>query len=131
VLVADVPWTVEGLTRDKLSYPTPATFQMQWVAAADFDRVTDRALQRDLPNEILRLGGPAALDGYDLTRIMGDVLGPHVAGMIAGMYGGIQANANDFQPRFLIDAEAIETRFDIKLTSISEWVSEHRAQFEH
>jgi len=126
---------------------------MQWVAAADFDRVTDRALQRDLPNEILRLGGPAALDGYDLTRIMGDVLGhdltfdtmpaseferqlaqlagPHVAGMIAGMYGGIQANANDFQPRFLIDAEAIETRFDIKLTSISEWVSEHRAQFEH
>lgn len=147
------PWTTGGLTQGKLSYPTPTTFRMQWVAAADFGRVADKALQGDLPNEVIALGGPAALDGNDLARIMGDVLGrnlafdtmsplefetqlaqlsgPHVAGMIAGMYGGIQANPDQFQPNFLTDAETIEARFGVKLTWLSQWVSDNLTQLTH
>jgi len=145
------PWTFEGLARGKLAYPTPASFKMQWGAAADFGRVADKALQGDLPNKVLRLGGPAALDGDDLARIMGEVLGrnltydvmtpatfesqlsvlagAHVAGMIAGMYGGVQANPDQFQPGFLTDPSEIENRFNLKLTSFADWVSRHRNHF--
>ncbi|WP_299733826.1 NmrA family NAD(P)-binding protein [uncultured Tateyamaria sp.] len=145
------PWTTAGLAQGKLLYPTPATFKMQWGAAADFGRVADKALQGELPNEVLTLGGPQALDGDDLARIMGDTLGtelafetmpasefethlakmgsPQVASMIAGMYGGIQANPDQFQPGFVTDAGAIENRFNIKLTSFSQWVSDHSTAF--
>ncbi|WP_299949619.1 NmrA family NAD(P)-binding protein [uncultured Ruegeria sp.] len=145
------PWTVEGLAEGKLSYPTPSRFKMQWGAAADFGRVADKAFQGDLPNEVLPLGGPAALDGDELAGIMGEVLGhslaydvmtapeferqlgalagPHVAEMIAGMYGGVQANPDQFQPGFLADPSHIETRFNLKLTSFADWVSDHRNHF--
>ncbi|WP_299598246.1 NmrA family NAD(P)-binding protein [uncultured Tateyamaria sp.] len=145
------PWTMEGLRQGKLLYPTPEPFKMQWGAAADFGRVADKALQGDLPNEVLRLGGPAALDGDDLARIMGEALrrdltydvmtpaafeaqlsimaGARVAGMIAGMYGGVQANPDQFQPGFLTDPSEIEARFDLKLTSFADWVSDHRLHF--
>ena len=145
------PWTTAGLAQGKLPYPTPATFKMQWGAAADFGRVADKALQGALPNDVLTLGGPEALDGDDLARIMGEALGkhlafetmpaavfeahlakmgsPHVASMIAGMYGGIQANPDQFQPGFVTDAGAIEDRFNIKLTSFSQWVFDHFTAF--
>ena len=145
------PWTTAGLAQGKLPYPTPATFKMQWGAAADFGRVADKALQGALPNEVLTLGGPEALDGDDLARIMGQTLGqqlafetmpaaefeahlakmgsPHVASMIAGMYGGIQANPDQFQLGFVTDARAIEERFGLKLTPFSQWVSDHITHF--
>jgi len=145
------PWAVAGLAHGKLLYPTPAAFKMQWGAAVDFGRVAAKALQGDLPNEVLALGGPAALDGDDLARIMGEIFGRsltfetmapmafenqlaelagrQVAGMIAGMYGSVQANPDQFQPGFLTDAEAVEARFDIKLMPFSEWVSNHRSRF--
>lgn len=145
------PWTIDGFARNKLVYPTPANFKMQWGAAADFGHVANKAWQGDLPNEVIALGGSVALDGNDLARIVGDVLeqslefevmaatefekqlsksaGPHVAGMIAGMYGGIQANPDQFQPGFITDASATEKRFGIKLTPLSKWVAEHRQHF--
>lgn len=145
------PWTVAGLAEGKLPYPTPASFKMQWGAAADFGRVASKTLQGELPNEVMALGGAEALDGDDLARIMGDVLGrdltfvtmaaaefenqlaplagPMVAGMIAGMYGGVQANPGQFQPGFLTDAQAIETRFNLKLTSFADWLTQHRSHF--
>lgn len=145
------PWTLKGLAHGKLPYPAPTSFKMQWGAAADFGRVADKALQGDLPNEVLRLGGPAALDGDDLARIMGEVLGldltfdvmtptafqaqlsvlagARVAGMIAGMYGGVQANPDQFQPGFLADPSEIETRFNLKLTPFADWVSNHCTHF--
>ena len=145
------PWTVSALADGRLSYPTPASFKMNWVAAADFGRVADKALQGQLPNEVIALGGPAALDGTDLARIMGQTFGleltfdtmaasdfeaqlavlagPQVAGMIAGLYGGIQANPDQFQPGFLTDAGSIEKRFGLELTSLADWASQHRAFF--
>lgn len=142
------PWTTAELANGKLRYPTPTSFKMQWGAAEDFGRLANKALQSEFPNEVLALGGPAALDGNDLAHIMGEHLslpltfecmhseeferqlagtaGPQVAAMIAGMYGGIQATPDQFQPGFLTDAEAIEARFDIKLTPFSDWVSQHR-----
>lgn len=143
------PWTVEGLAKGKVLYPTPASFKMQWVSAADFGRVADKALEAELPNEVLPLGGPAALDGVELSEIMSEALGrhltfemmpapeferqlaglagPQVAAMIAGMYGCIQANPDSFQPDFAIDAATIEARFELKLTPLSDWVSAVRS----
>lgn len=142
------PWTTIGLSKGKLPYPTPANFQMQWGAAIDFGRIADKALEQDnLPNDILRLGGPSPLDGHDLARIIGGVLGkdvtfevmpardfqtileqsagPRVAAMIGGMYGAIQADPAQFQPGFLTDAGDIERRFDLKLTSLADWTKSH------
>ncbi|MDP5220365.1 NmrA family NAD(P)-binding protein [Ruegeria sp. 2205SS24-7] len=73
------PWTLAGLKNGKLAYPTPADFKMQWVAAKDFGRVADRALQGEFPNAIMPLGGPAGLDGADLARILGASLGRPLA----------------------------------------------------
>lgn len=145
------PWTATALAQGKVAYPTPANFKMQWGAAADFGRVADKALLGDLPNEVLPLGGPVALDGNDLARIMGGVLGqsltydvmspaefetqlgalagPHVAGMIAGMYGGVQANPDQFQSAFLADSSVIEARYDLKLTPFEDWVSARISHF--
>lgn len=147
------PWTTEGLPKGVLPYPTPASFKMQWGAAADFGRVANRALLADLPNEVITLGGAAALDGDDLARITSDVLGrtvtfetmpaaefesqlaqfagPMVAGMIAGMYGGIQANPDQFQPGFVVDAQQIEERFGLKLTSYSDWLTQNLPHLTH
>lgn len=141
------PWTTAGLSKGLLPYPTPASFKMQWGAAADFGRVADRALLGDLPNEVITLGGPAALDGDELARITSEVLGravtfetmpaavfesqlakfagPTVAGMIAGMYGGIQANPDQFQPGFVVDAQQIEARFGLTLTSYADWLNQN------
>ncbi|WP_298934616.1 hypothetical protein [uncultured Ruegeria sp.] len=137
------PWTVKGITQGKLPYPTPSRFKMQWGAAADFGRLADRALQSDLPHEVLSLGGPAALDVEELADIMGEVLGRSLAydvmtapefarqlgvlagAHVAGMYGGVQANPDQFQP----DPSHIETRFNLKLTSFADWVSDHRNHF--
>lgn len=141
------PWTLAELKNGSLAYPTPADFKMQWVAARDFGRVADSALATDLPNEVLPLGGPAALNGHDLARIIGATIdrplifqtmpakafedhlatgaGPRVAAMIGGMYGAIQANAAQFQPGFLTDPSDIEGRFGITLTSLEDWAEEH------
>ena len=145
------PWTVSGLAEGRLSYPTPESFKMCWVAAADFGRMADKAMQGQLPNEVIALGGQAALDCPDQAQIMGETLllaltidtmldsnfeaqlgalaGPEVAGMIGGLYGGIQANPDQFQPGFLTDAVAIEERFGLELTSLAHWASQHRAFF--
>lgn len=142
------PWTTAGLAKGTLPYPTPAKFQMQWGAAIDFGRIADKALQQDkLPNEVLRLGGPSPLDGYDLVRILSDVLGkditfevmpaqdfqailehsagPRVAAMIGGMYGAVQANPEQFQTGFLADPTDIERRFDLKLTTLADWAKDN------
>ncbi|WP_306141803.1 NmrA family NAD(P)-binding protein [Roseibium sp. MMSF_3412] len=143
------PWTLAGLNDGKLAYPTPVDFKMQWVAAKDFGRVADKALQGELPNAVLPLGGPAGLDGNDLARILGEALGKsltfetmpapefqaylakgageRVAGIVGGMYGAIQADAAPFQPGFVTDASDIEQRFGLTQTSLEDWSAEHKA----
>lgn len=142
------PWTTGKLGDDKLAYPTPVDFKVSWVAAADFGRIADKALQGDLPNEVLTLGGPTSLDGRELATAIGGVLdrslefetvgaadfesqlapftGPHVAGMVAGMYGAIQGSPEQLQPRFQIDGSVIQTRFGLKLTSLTDWTKQHQ-----
>lgn len=129
------PWTTSKLPDGKLAYPTPADFKVNWVATADFGRVADKALEGELPNEVLQLGGPAPIDGRDLASTIGKTLGreldfelvtasdfenqlapftgPSVAGMVAGMYGAIQESPEQLQPGFLADSSAIEPRFDL------------------
>ena len=143
------PWTTGALAGGKLTYPIPANFDVNWVAAADFGRIAAKALQGELPNEVITLGGPASIDGRTVADTVGQTLGrdldfetldaadfesqlipftgAHVAGMVAGMYGAVQGNPEQFQPGFLVDGPAIESRFGLKLTSLSDWAAQHRS----
>lgn len=143
------PWTTSKLPDGKLAYPTPVDFKVNWVAAADFGRVADKALECELPNDLVQLGGPAPIDGRDLASTIGKTLGrkldfelvtaydfenqlapftgPSVAGMVAGMYGAIQASPEQLQPGFLVDSSSIESRFGLKLTSLAAWAQQHKS----
>lgn len=145
------PWNTIRMADGVVSYPTPPEFKMQWVAARDFGVVADAALTGALPNEIIRLGGPAALDGNDVTNAFVSSLGgefsyqmtpvetfqPYleqsgamdVAAMIGGLYAAIQAAPQEMQPGFILDADAIADRFGIKLTSLEDWITMNRVTF--
>ena len=146
------PWVMERLMADNvLSYPTPHDFKVQWVAARDFGVVAAAALQGELPNEIVQLGGPQALDGEQLAEIVSrclgrqltfettpietfrnsltSVAGPQVAGMIAGLYQAIQTTPKQLQPGFVLDAESLTRRFNVTLTSLESWVASYHDLF--
>lgn len=146
------PWTVERLkTNNILSYPIPQTFKVQWVAARDFGIIAAAALPGVLPNEIIQLGGPQAIDGDDLiatfNRVLGlqatfetmpietfhnhltQAAGPRLAGIISGLYQAIQTAPEQLQPGFILNAAEITTRFNVTLTSLDSWVSDHQELF--
>lgn len=146
------PWTVERLKSNKIfSYPIPPTFKVQWVASRDFGIVAAAALSKDLPNEIIQLGGPQALDGNALAQEFSRALdldlgfettsidvfknyllqasGPRVAGVVSGLYQAIQSVPEQLQPGFILDADAIASRFNVQLTSVETWISQYRSMF--
>ncbi len=142
------PWTTNGFAKNVLAYPTPSEFKVQWVAARDFGRVADKALQGELPDKVIALGGPSALSGHELAQIVGEktgqslgfetlpaaefqksleqIAGHRVGAMVGGMYAGIQASPEQFQPGFLTDADETERCFGLKLTPLSDWVDEYK-----
>lgn len=145
------PWTLKGLERGVLSYPTPPGFRIQWGAARDFGLIASSALKGDLPNEIIQLGGPRALTGDEVCATFSQALGrplsyemtpvetfksylaagpgPHIAEMIGGLYQAIQTAPDQLQPGFVLDAEAIATRFGVELTTLDQWIAFNRAAF--
>jgi len=65
----------------------------------------------------------------EFEQHLSPMAGAQVAGMIAGMYGGIQANPDAFQPGFVPEASTIESRFDLQLTSLADWIHTHLSRF--
>ena len=147
------PWTIERLKTNKIfSYPIPPTFKVQWVAARDFGIVAAAVFSNDLPNEIIQLGGPQVLDGsalaQEFSRALGleldfettpidifkdylfQATGPRVADIVSGLYQAIQTVPEQLQPGFVLDADAIASRFNVQLTSLETWISEYRSLFE-
>ncbi len=144
------PWTVQRLkTENIFSYPIPLNFKAHWVASSDFGLIADAALKSDLPNEIVQLGGPQALDGAEIAEIFSRVLNrqiifetmpidtfrehllqagnPRIAAIIAGLYQAIQGAPNQLEPAFTVDSEKLSNRFNVSLTSLESWVSAHQA----
>ena len=144
------PWTLEKLTAGILAFPTPVDFKVQWGAAKDFGQVASKGLQNPqlLNSDVTQIGGPEALDGHQVASIVGRSVGSKlsyemmdprtfeshltkIAGArngqaIGGLYTAIQENPAGFQPIYMIDSDALASRFDIKLTSLEEWAVENR-----
>lgn len=146
------PWVIDRLvTSNVLAYPIPHDFKIQWVAARDFGVVAAAALQEELPNEVVQLGGPQALDGDRLADIFSRSLGlqlpfetmsidwfrdsltaaagPQIAGIIAGLYQAIQTAPEQLQPAFIVNSEALSRRFSVNLTSLESWISSYHDLF--
>ena len=147
------PWTRERLlTSNVLNYPLPHNFSVSWVAAQDFGRVAAAALgAASLPNEIVHLGGPEALDGDALSTIFGRVLdrdirfetlpinefraqleplaGPFMTPVVAGLYNAIQTAPDPLQAAFALDTAPVANRFGIELTRFEDWLAQHATAF--
>lgn len=146
------PWVIDRLMADNiLAYPIPHDFKIQWVAARDFGVVAAAVLQGELPNEVVQLGGPQALDGDQLADIFSHSLGrqlsfetmpietfrdsltaaagPHIAGIVAGLYQAIQTAPEQLQPAFVLDSESLSRRFNVTLTSLETWISSYHDLF--
>ncbi|MEM9907591.1 MAG: NmrA family NAD(P)-binding protein [Cyanobacteria bacterium P01_D01_bin.44] len=146
------PWVIDHLmTSSVLAYPIPHDFKIQWVAARDFGVVAAAALPGELPNEVVQLGGPQALDGNQLTDIFSRCLGrplsfetmpietfrdsltvaagPHIAGIVAGLYQAIQTAPEQLQPAFVLDSASLSRRFNVTLTSLESWISSYHDLF--
>ncbi len=146
------PWVTDSLrTNNVLTYPIPPNFKIQWVAARDFGVVAAAALTRELPNEIVQLGGPRALDGDQLADIFSlslgrrllfktmpietfrnsltSLAGPHIAEIVGGLYQAIQTAPEQLQPAFVLNPGSLVNRFNVTLTSLENWVSLHQNSF--
>lgn len=146
------PWVIDRLKTDNvLAYPILHDFKIQWVAARDFGVVAAAALQGELPNEVVQLGGPQALDGDQVADIFSHSLGrplpfktmpieafrdsltaaagPHIASIVAGLYQATQTAPEQLQPAFVLDSESLSRRFNVTLTSLESWISSYHDLF--
>ncbi len=129
----------------RLSYPPlAADRRLNWTATEDQATLVIAALNSDAVGEIIDIASPEALSGPDLCRLLAGVYGrevhyapqsvddfadtlSHLAGSaqvgrdVAALYSGIEALGSDGP---LIDTDALEARFRVRLTPVSEWVED-------
>ncbi len=129
----------------RLSYPPlDAGRCLNWTATEDQAAVAVACLDAGVAGEIIDVASPEPVTGPDLCRLLVSVYGrevhydpqtveefadtlSHMAGSaeigrtVAGLYEGFNALAEDGP---LVDTEALERRFGIRLTPVSEWVEQ-------
>ena len=131
--------------RGRLSYPPlHHRRRLNWTATEDQAAIAVACLDRAEAGEIIDVASPEALTGPELCRLLVPVYGreihydpqsvdefadtlTHMAGSaevgrtVAGLYAGIDSLKGDGP---LVDTEALERRFGVRLTPVSEWVEE-------
>lgn len=130
----------------RLSYPPlSATRRLNWTATEDQGRIAVACLDADVGGETIDIASPEPVTGVELCRLLAGVYGrevhfarqtidefadtlSHMAGSaevgrsVAALYEGIDALPGDGP---LVDTRALERRFDLRLTPVSEWVDQY------
>lgn len=129
----------------RLTYPPlDAQRRLNWTATEDQARLVVAALEAGVVGEVIDIASPQAVNGPELCRMLAQVYGrevhyapqtvadfadtlSHMAGSaevgrsIAALYEGINQLPGDGP---LVDTQALETRFQVRLTPVSEWVEQ-------
>ncbi|MEE4330542.1 MAG: NAD(P)H-binding protein [Wenzhouxiangella sp.] len=130
----------------RLSYPPlSATRRLNWTATEDQGRIAVACLDADVGGETIDIASPEPVTGVDLCRLLAGVYGrevhfapqtvdefahtlshmadsAEVGRSVAAVYSGIDALPGDGP---LVDTRALERRFDLRLTPVSEWVDQY------
>ncbi len=129
----------------KLTYPPlSADRRMNWTATEDQAAIAVAVLDGGADGEVIDVASPEVVNGPDLCRMLAQAYGrevhyapqsvddfadtlTHMAGSadigrtVAELYRGIDALPSDGP---LVDTNALERRFGVRLTPVSEWVTE-------
>jgi uncharacterized protein YbjT (DUF2867 family) len=129
----------------RLSYPPlGARRRLNWTATEDQAVLVIAALNSDVAGEIIDIASPEPVTGPEMCRLLATVYGrevhyapqsvedfadtlSHLAGSaevgraIAELYDGIDQLPGDGP---LVDTDALEQRFGVRLTPVSEWVAD-------
>ena len=118
--------------------------RLNWTATEDQAALVVASLSADVAGEIIDIASPEAVTGPELCQLLAGVYGrevhyapqsvdefadtlSHMAGSaqvgraIAELYAGIDRLDGDGP---LVDTEALERRFGVRLTPVSEWVED-------
>lgn len=146
------PWTAPFVVNDdRVAYPSPADMPVSWIASADVSALVVAALQRpDLAGSNWPVSGSENPDGPGLAQAFSAGLGRDVTyyamppqdfgGILDGMFGpGAGAGAaSEYQrmwdfpeqrPNFQADMQPVLAELPVTMTSISQWVAQHKALF--
>lgn len=129
----------------RLSYPPlSATRRLNWTATEDQATLVVAALHADVAGEIIDIASPMAVTGPELGQMLAGVYGrevhyapqsvedfaatlSHLAGSaevgraVAELYAGIEQIRGQGP---LVDTDALERRFGVRLTPVNEWVED-------
>ncbi len=129
----------------RLCYPPLSEKRrLNWTATEDQGQIAIACLEKADAGEIIDIASPEPVTGPELCRLLAAVYGrevhyapqstdefadmlSHMAGSaeggrsVAGLYEGISALPGDGP---LVDTDALEERFGIRLTPVSEWVED-------
>lgn len=73
------PWSLPGILAGTLAYPAAAQVRLAWLSHASLAQAVVAAAAADVTGRSLRLGGPEALSGLDLTAALSARLGRPMA----------------------------------------------------
>ncbi|MCU0490123.1 MAG: NmrA family NAD(P)-binding protein [Chloroflexaceae bacterium] len=145
------PWTAPAVVaEDVLPYPNPAETRVGWIASADVAKFIVAALERpQLANRTFQVSGQENLNGSDLAErfstalgrpisyyamepeefgaVLDKVFGPGAGEAAAQEYRKARTNPNP--PTMYFDMEPVLAQLPIQMTSLTEWVRQHRAAF--
>ena len=145
------PWTApEVAEKDTFAYPTPNEVGMQWVATEDVAAFQVEAIRNPgVADANFEVCGPERLHGEDIAERFGAALGREVSfrpmppeefgGIIDAAFPGMgEAAAQGYRMAYEnpeafstnIDVEPVLQKLPVELTSLEEWVRDHRSAFE-
>lgn len=129
----------------QLTYPPlDGQRRLNWTATEDQARLAVAVLNADAVGEIIDVASPEAVNGPELCRLLARIYGrevhyapqsiadfaetlsrmadsAEVGRSIAALYEGINRLPEDGP---LVDTRALEQRFDLRLTPVSEWIEQ-------
>lgn len=146
------PWTAPFVANeDRVAYPAPSDMPVSWIASNDVSEFVVAALEHpELAGANWPISGLENPDGPALARAFSEGLGRTVEyyAMPPQDFGGIldqlfgpgagAAAANEYQrmwdfpeqrPSFQADMQPVLEKLPVKMTSISEWVAQHKSLF--
>lgn len=145
------PWTAPSVkNKDEVSYPVLDPVKMGWLACRDVGKLVVAALESDVKKKRFSISGVETPIGVELAERFSTALGrdikyramtpeqmgtaidsafgPGSGDRIAEMYRFEQDNP-DAEPKFHDMTEVLAT-FPVEMSTIEDWVRDHRAAFE-
>lgn len=135
----------------KLSYPTPEDMPIGWIASRDVCAFEVAAIYNpDVRTDSFRVSGLANMTGKQLAeafskelqedisyhtiapkafgKIMQPVIGEAGAAGVEAMYQGLH-DAKEYPEKFNKDMQDVLGKLPVQMTSINEWIKEHKDNF--